>query len=831
MVKAPLRLGTPLASLALAVVYAAAAYGSLRLFALVNAQASPVWPPTGIAIAALVLWGIRLWPGVLAGAFVANLLVALDPLPGATQASLATAALSSLAIAGGNVIEAVAAAAIVRSKGGGGACCRSATAAAWFIAAALLAPVASASVGAATLVAAGQAAAAEAGTVWLTWWLGDVGGALVVAPFAIAWMAAPPRIIRATEWLGIQAAAATAAVLVFVADLEVLRNAPLSFLLLPFVAWSAMRLQLHGVAVTVALVAVAATAGTVARVGPFAVLPPHAALLALQAYLAVVASTGILLASTSAENRHTQAELKGERTELERRVLERTLAIAAKQAEVEFARKGLEEAQAMAHLGSWTWDVPQNKVEWSAELCRIYGVPPGSERSYDGYLALLHPDDRAAVDATVRRAFATGGPFEVRHRIVRPDGTTRWVIGNGRAEQDAAGKVVRMSGTALDVTELRTTEERFRTLLEASPDAYVVADAAGRIVLANRQAERLFGYERDELLRLAVEDLVPEALRQRHVGHRAHFMAAPSVRPMGIGMDLRARRKDGSEVPVEISLSPLATADGMQVFAAVRDITDRKRAEAEVAETRRLAAANEKLAALGTLVAGVGHEVRTPLTYIATNAALVRLRIEKAAATGAPAAGILPEVERPLASIREGVGRIDRIVQQMRQFAKAELKAEVGSLEEAVAGALELWRATHRGGTEVEATLQPLPRMRFDKGQVQQVLINLLNNASEAMGGGGRATVRVGPDRGQALVEVADHGPGIPPDVQRRVWDPFFTTKPEGTGLGLSVSRRIVEAHGGSLAYETSSRGTTFRVRLPLEPPAGPPGSGPEGAA
>lgn len=796
-----------LQAVALATVYAFVAWGSLFLFAQINAQASPVWPPTGIAIAALLLWGIRLWPGVFLGAFVANLLASGQTVP-------------SLGIALGNTMEAMLAALLMQRYANGSRPFERVADTFRFLLASLAAPVLGASVGVATLAGAGSLDPDLAPAVWFTWWLGDATGALVFAPLLLLWLQPAGEPIASGRRLELVAAGLTGVVLPVLVFLDLLLqidHAPLSFILVLLVAWTALRFRNRETAAMTGLLAFTATWGTLSGHGPFAVLSANLSLLVLQTFLGVLSATGLLLAASAREARVTHLQLEAEHAVLERRVLERTLDLAARKGEAEAATASLEAAQAIAHLGSWFWDLTSNAVGGSAEMRRIHGVAPGVTLDFERAFQLVHPEDRPGLHAALQETMRTGRPLEFRYRVVREDGSIRWVLLHAHLERDPGGRPARMTGTALDFTEQRATEEKFRTLLEVAPDAYLMVDREGRIVLVNQQAERLFGYTRAELLELGVEDLVPDALRARHSAHREGYMRDPHTRPMGQGLDLQARRKDGSTVAVEISLSPLQTTEGLRVVAAVRDVSLRKQIEAEVAEARRKTAATEKLAALGTLVAGVGHEVRTPLTYIATNAALIRLRLQKAAEAGIPVADVQATLEKPLASIHEGVQRIDRIVRQMRQFAKAELKVEEAFLHEVLAGAIDLWKATHRGDVEVRVDLQPVPAFAMDKGQVQQIAINLLNNGAEAMGGTGKLDIRLRHEGRLAVVEVEDHGPGIADAIQRRIWDPFFTTKPEGTGLGLSVSRRIVEAHGGLITYETRPTGTTFRIELPLE--------------
>jgi len=240
----------------------------------------------------------------------------------------------------------------------------------------------------------------------------------------------------------------------------------------------------------------------------------------------------------------------------------------------------LGEAQSVAHIGTWEWHVSSDEVAWSRELYRIYGLKLGGPpASYGDLLSYVHPEDRDAVDRTLRRALVEHAPFDFEHRVVRPDGATRIVHGRGQVTTDDSGNPVRIFGTAQDVTDQRRAEEQFRELVESAPDAMVIVNEEGRIVLVNAQAERLFGYARQELLDREVEVLVPERFRASHPGHRGGYFLDSETRAMGAGLDLWGLKKDGTEFAVEISLSPLPTEQGILVSSAIRDITERKRAD------------------------------------------------------------------------------------------------------------------------------------------------------------------------------------------------------------------------------------------------------------
>jgi signal transduction histidine kinase len=262
-----------------------------------------------------------------------------------------------------------------------------------------------------------------------------------------------------------------------------------------------------------------------------------------------------------------------------------------------------------------------------------------------------------------------------------------------------------------------------------------------------------------------------------------------------------------------------------KILTVVANAIGRRNAEQALEAARQQIAMSEKLSTLGTLVSGVAHEIRTPLTYVTNNLYLIRQRLERAARGEPGLRDLVAEVMEHEAAALGGVNRINRLVEDLRRFALREGGGQVeADLREVVAVAVDLFRATRRGRLEVRASLDAVPDMRVDVGQVQQIVLNLLNNAAEAMPEGGVVRVATRKVAGGGEIEVEDQGPGITPEVQAKLFHPFFTTKPEGTGLGLSICQRIVEAHKGRMRYDTyPGRGTTFSIFLPA--PDGEPAS------
>jgi PAS domain S-box-containing protein len=359
---------------------------------------------------------------------------------------------------------------------------------------------------------------------------------------------------------------------------------------------------------------------------------------------------------------------------------------------------------------------------------------------------------------------------------------------------------------------LRTSLATAEALLESASEGIVLIDAAGRITLVNHAAERMFGYPRAELLGQPLDVLLPERVRAVHARHRAGYFAEPRVRTMGIGLDLSGRRRDGTEFPVEISLSYVESPDGRVAMAFVTDITERKRVEAQLQRQRETLYQTEKLAALGTLAAGIAHEMNNPLGIITTRIEVMLLDAE--------GQHLPPQVVEDLQVLHRASQRVARIAASLRSFARQSPGERVPvSLNEIVEETLLLMqKPLAADNVGVTSELDPaLPPVLGEASALHQVFMNLVTNAREAMTGGGEIRIATGVEApGWLRVVVSDDGPGIPAEDLSRVFDPFYTTKRTGTGLGLSVTYGIIQDHGGTVRVSSEpGRGTTFTLTFP----------------
>ncbi|MGH1346303.1 MAG: ATP-binding protein [Nannocystales bacterium] len=372
----------------------------------------------------------------------------------------------------------------------------------------------------------------------------------------------------------------------------------------------------------------------------------------------------------------------------------------------------------------------------------------------------------------------------------------------------------------------------FQDFLEVAPDAMVVMAPDGVITLVNAQTESLFGYTRGELVGERIELLIPERFRMRHPEHREGYFCEPEKRGMGAGLELWGLRKDGREIPIEISLSPVKTDSGMMVSSSIRDISDRLAAREERARMERQLQAGQRMEAVGRLAGGVAHDFNNVLTVIRTYTVFLCDKFSE----GDP-------VREDLDVILDASERATRLVAQLLAFSRRQIQElRVVNLDDEVSNVGSMLRRLI--GTDIGLRMnldEGLGRVRVDPTQVEQVLMNLAINARDAMPDGGDLTIETAnveiseggvtegkttvPPGSYVMISMTDTGCGMNEETQNQMFEPFFSTKAQGTGLGLSTVFGIVKQSNGYLRVDSEvGKGTTFKVYLPrVDTPAATP--------
>lgn len=595
----------------------------------------------------------------------------------------------------------------------------------------------------------------------------------------------------------------------------------------------------------------------------------------------------------------------------------------------------LRDAQHMARMGNWELDPRTGDMSWSPELYDLLQCDLQTPATLRHLLDRIAPEQREAVARELQHSARHERVTVFRCRTQRRNGTVRTLETHCRSTP-ATGAPPSIRGLCLDITDRVAEEQRFRGMLEGAPDAMVICDTDGRIVLVNRQAEQLFGYTTDELTGQPVEKLVPVALRDRHVALRQNYVRRPMHRRNQADQVLQGQRKDGSVFPAEISLNPLRLPDGLLVTAAIRDVSERERMHAEVRRGRELLDEAQRVASIGSWewniaanrvwwsdhlldmygLAGASapqslqeflshvlpddrHElsrrihraVGTGSTYHARfrvvspdgtirhhvaqgkverdeTGRAVRLlgtdlditeqhqtelqlrRAERLGSLGTLAAGLAHELNNPLSAIliatetasqfrderelqdqsldtiRHSIQRCQEIIRNVLRFARnRESDKRATDINDVVRNAITTTQhyAQLSGSTIAFRAGTGLPPVHANPGEIEQVVVNLIRNAIQA---GPRTRIDIATlmnaESDFLCIEVSDDGRGIPDSDLQQVFDPFFTRNIDegGTGLGLAVSHGIICDHCGQI--EVRSRpgyGTTFTVTLPPHTP------------
>jgi two-component system cell cycle sensor histidine kinase/response regulator CckA len=362
-------------------------------------------------------------------------------------------------------------------------------------------------------------------------------------------------------------------------------------------------------------------------------------------------------------------------------------------------------------------------------------------------------------------------------------------------------------------------EVKFRALMESASQAIIAVNHKGVIEVVNNKAEELFGYSREELIGEMLEMLLPERLRHQHAGHRKDYFSRPRARPMGIGLDLAGRRKNGQEFPIEISLNYVEVGGESLALSFITDISERIRLEQQLRQS-------QKMEAVGQLAGGVAHDFNNLLTVIQGY-------------SGMALDGLQPEspLREPLEEIEKAAVSAGNLTRQLLAFSRRQVvRPRVLNLNTVIHQMENMLRRVLGEDIElITAAGKDLDDVQADPGFIEQIIMNLAINARDAMPEGGRliietsnlfldqqyrgAHLAVKRDGPHAMLAVTDTGTGMTPEVQARIFEPFFTTKAQGkgTGLGLATVYGIVEQMEGSIwVYSEPGKGTTFKILLPV---------------
>ena len=477
-----------------------------------------------------------------------------------------------------------------------------------------------------------------------------------------------------------------------------------------------------------------------------------------------------------------------------------------------------------AGFGVWMWTLPTNRVWGSERWLYLFGFASDEAVTFEKVIQRVHPDDRAMVEREVRRALEGRGDYARDYRVVLPDGTQRWVTARGRMVPDANGKPTRMLGASLDITPrkeaeaaLQQSDERFRSVAETVGEFIWEVDAAGLYTFASPLVEKTLGYAPRELVgKKHFYDLFEPSVREERKTAAFQVFAARQAFRDFPNANVS---KGGKIVHLETSGAPMLDPAGNLIGyrGADADVTARKQSEQEIAQQRSHLAHVARVSNLGQLASSLAHELNQPLGAILRNAEAAELFLAEPSPD-------LDEVRAILADIRKDDQRAGTVIDRMRALMKRRevqrRRLDLGLLASEVVALVRPDAELH----QVRLWLEPspaLPPVQGDPAQLQQVVLNLLLNAMDALSdnppGSRLVTVRARAAGKTVEVTVSDNGQGIAADKLPRLFEPFFTSKPNGLGMGLAISHDIIEAHGGRLRAENNATGgARFTFTLPV---------------
>src|SRR5258707_8034278 len=487
------------------------------------------------------------------------------------------------------------------------------------------------------------------------------------------------------------------------------------------------------------------------------------------------------------------------------------------------SRRKLEEAQRIAHVGHWERDLRTDFITWSGETCRIFGLSSeGLQMSFQEFLKRVHPDDRARVAHFLENAIGKLQRYSVEYKVQRTDGEEQFVHSEGEVVRDISGQALRAFGTLQDITgrikaepALRQNENKLRLVIDTMPAMAWIVLPTGAIEFLNRRWLDYSGLSLEEAIKDPTGTMHPEDIPRVMEKWSRDMAAGESYED-----EMRLRRADGEYRWFLVRTAPLFDEQGhiLKWYGTSTDIEDRKLAEEALQETQALLARVARVSIVGELTASIAHEVNQPLGGIVTNA-------EAALNWLSGHSPDLTEAREALQRIISDATRASEVIARIRSLLKSgkSIKTRFG-LDEIIEEIVALIKTeAQRRHVTVQTQLEPnLPEINADRVQIQQVLMNLVMNSLDAL-----STVE---DRPRVLtiqaytgsadfvrIAVQDTGIGIDPQRLKDIFDPFHTTKPHGLGLGLSISRSIIEAHGGALsAVSNDGPGVTFQFTLPV---------------
>ncbi|KAA5821193.1 PAS domain S-box protein [Algibacter amylolyticus] len=490
-----------------------------------------------------------------------------------------------------------------------------------------------------------------------------------------------------------------------------------------------------------------------------------------------------------------------------------------KNIEADLLRKNqvLNSAEKITMMGNWQWNLITNDVTWSSNLYNIFEVNPKKKLTYDTYFSFVHPDDRELVNISVAKSLNDKFFYDLLHRIKTTSGKTKTIQLLGVLVTDKAGNVIEIIGTCQDVTEQRMAEIKFKGLLESAPDSMVIVNELGKIQLINKQAEKLFGYQAEELINKPVELLIPQRYNH-HTKHRKTFFERPKTRKMGEGKELFGINKKGKEIPIQISLSPLKTEEGLLVSAAIRDITFQKKAENKILEANKslellankLTSQNVQLADFAHITS---HNLRAPVSNLNS-----LLDFYKSAETEEERTILFDKFE---IVINHLTLTLNTLIEALKTKDGSSKHMESLSFNDVLNKTKEILSGQIlKTDTKIVSDFSKKPNIKYNKVYLESIFLNLVSNAIKYKSKDRSPEIFIQSvvEDGIEKLKFKDNGLGI--NLERHGHKVFglnkvFHRHPEAKGVGLFMTKVQVESLGGTISVESVvNEGSTFNINF-----------------
>jgi len=555
--------------------------------------------------------------------------------------------------------------------------------------------------------------------------------------------------------------------------------------------------------------------------------------------------------------------------------------VEAAESEVLIRQESLNDAQRIAHLGNWEWEIVSGELFWSDEIFRIFGYKPKAfVATYEAFINTIHPDDKDLVQSTVGQALKSKSAYRIEHRIVRPNGEERVVLEVGELKLDEMGEPEKMTGTVLDITEAyaaeqeikdlnaslerrvedrtkalreevkerktaqdkyQKSEDRTRQIVNSAVDGIITINKQGIIESFNTAAEKIFGYSVIEVVGKNVSMLMPPSIAEHHDGYLLNYEKTHTPHIIGITREVQGQKKDGSTFHMELSVSEFTFGHDQTFVGIVRDITKRKEAESQLKatleqlrNTQEGLVEAEKMASLGGLVAGVAHEINTPVgvgltaaTHLQEQTSELSLIFENGQMKKSDLQSFMNTAADSTKIVEANLHRASDLIKSFKQVAVDQTSEETRMINvlEYVDEVLQSLRPKLKQSQhEISVLGDRNIVINTSPGPLSQIITNLvMNSVIHAYDEGevGHLSIEVKQNKNTVSLQYSDDGKGMNAEVRSKIFDPFFTTKrgSGGSGLGMHILyNQITQTLGGNVKCQSKlGQGTTFVIKIPIQ--------------